>query len=353
MKDVRAEALAVWARSLETAVNQGVGIPENAVLLPVSDDASFRRYFRFHGAPVEGSDDQATQLDLGLVFVDAPPEHEDNESFLKISNALTSAGLHCPRVVAHDLQQGFLAVTDLGDRLYLDVVTTEPARISQLYEDAAAGILRMMRVDCDLPAYDSNKLHDEMSLFDEWFLARQLQLDVSVDERAMLANVYAYLSSRALEQPVAFVHRDYHCRNLMVVTDNPPGVIDFQDAVIGPVTYDLVSLYKDCYYRFDRADVERAVENFHRGLVAEGVVDAEAPVLEWFDLMGVQRHLKCAGIFSRLNLRDGKPGYLKDIPLVIDYLCEAAEMYPALAELSDFLKAQVVPALVRSGFIRR
>ena len=329
MKDVRAEALARWASS----VNLGVEIPEDADLQPVSDDASFRRYFRFllQGSP----------LDLGLVFVDAPPEHEDNESFVRISAALGEAGLNCPRVVASDLEQGFMAVTDLGDTLYLEVMISNPGRIPGLYEDAVGGILRMMTVKCDLPPYNRQRLIDEMSLFHEWFLRQQLQIKVSREMKTMLDQTYDYLAERALEQPALFVHRDYHCRNLMVESLNSPGVIDFQDAVIGPVTYDLVSLYKDCYYRFDRRDVERAVEDFRNRLIGLNVVDESAPLLEWFDLMGVQRHLKCAGIFSRLNLRDGKPGYLKDIPLVIDYLQEAADLYPELSSLSGFLREQV------------
>jgi len=329
MKDVRAEALAGWARSADL----GVEIPEDADLQPVSDDASFRRYFRFL---LQGS-----LLDLGLVFVDAPPEHEDNESFLKISAALGDAGLNCPRVMASDIEQGFMAVTDLGNTLYLEVMTSSPERIPGLYEDAVSGILRMMTVQCDLPPYDRQRLVDEMSLFHEWFLKQQLQIEVSRELETMLRQTYDYLADRALEQPALFVHRDYHCRNLMVEPVNSPGVIDFQDAVIGPVTYDLVSLYKDCYYRFDRRDVERAVAGFHKSLVDLEVVDERAPLLEWFDLMGVQRHLKCAGIFSRLNLRDGKPGYLKDIPLVITYLQEASDLYPELSELSAFLREQV------------
>lgn len=333
MKDVRVEALARWARS----VTPGAAIPDPADLQPVSDDASVRRYFRFH---IKGA-----ALDSGLVYVDAPPEHEDNESFLKVSAALLQQGLHCPQVLASDLGQGFLAVTDLGNRLYLEVMLAEPGRIPGLYQDALEGILRMMDVACDLPPYDDRRLRDEMSLFHEWFLAAQLGLRVSGSTMDMLRRTHDVLVDSALQQPTVFVHRDYHCRNLMVVAENPPGIIDFQDAVMGPVTYDLVSLYKDCYYRFARADVERAVHDFHRRLIAAGRLSGDDPVLRWFDLMGVQRHLKCAGIFSRLNLRDGKPGYLKDIPLVVSYLLEAAALYPELSSLREFLLREVSPRL--------
>ncbi|MBO6658308.1 MAG: phosphotransferase [Pseudomonadales bacterium] len=339
MKDVRAEALASWAKSEDL----GVEIPAEAELRPVSDDASFRRYFRFDVD--EHKVDGRKVSGLGLVFVDAPPEHEDNESFLKISGALIDGNLNCPRVVASDLEQGFMAVTDLGNTLYLDVMNSEPSRIPSLYREAIDGIVRMMAVTCELPPYDEQRLLDEMSLFHEWFLEKQLGIELSDADRSMLQQVYLFLSQRALEQPTAFVHRDYHCRNLMVVESNSPGIIDFQDAVIGPVTYDLVSLYKDCYYRFDREVVEQSVSAFRDKLIAGEIVSADAPVLEWFDLMGAQRHLKCAGIFSRLNLRDGKPGYLKDIPLVISYLQEASDMYPALSSLSAFLREQVQPRL--------
>lgn len=332
MKDVRAEALAEWARS----VDLGVEIPDQANLVPVSDDASFRRYFRF-----------SVKDSLGLVFVDAPPEHEDNESFVKIAAALEHSGLRSPRVVSSDLDRGFLAVTDLGDTLYLDVMKSDPARIPQLYQDAVQGIVKLMSVDCELPSYDETRLLDEMSLFHDWFLARQLKLELSDETRDMLQETYQYLVQRTQEQPEVFVHRDYHCRNLMVLLNDSPGIIDFQDAVIGPVTYDLVSLYKDCYWRFERQTVVQAVHNFHSLLIEAGYVEQNAPVLEWFDLMGVQRHLKCAGIFSRLNLRDGKPAYLKDIPLVVAYLQEAADLYPELSDLAAFLKDQVQPLVNR------
>ena len=156
----------------------------------------------------------------------------------------------------------------------------------------------------------------------------------------------------ALEQPACFVHRDYHGRNLMVVPSNPPGIIDFQDAVYGPITYDLVSLYKDCYHRFDRQQVEDAVATFHSDLVATKVLSSDQPVLKWFDLMGAQRHLKCAGIFSRLNLRDGKSRYLPDIPLVVDYLIGVGDLYEEMADLGDWLRREIAPSLSGQEYTR-
>ncbi len=325
--DPRMAGLAEWARTNGSSAN----IPPSAVLLPVSDDASFRRYFRFS----EGA--------RGLIFVDAPPEHEDNESFIRISAALCSVGLNCPEVKAYDGDRGFLVVTDLGDRPYLDEILENPSAIALLYKDAVDVILKLMAVSCELPLYDALKLRSELGLFREWFLERQLGLKVSSDVTSMLAEVSDCLVVSALQQPTVFVHRDFHCRNLMVDELANPGIIDFQDAVVGPVTYDLVSLYKDCYYQFNRNLVEEVVGDFHQKLAGLGIVTLDVPMLRWFDLMGAQRHLKCLGIFSRLNLRDGKPGYLSDIPLVLDYLIETSGIYPELERFHHWLLAEVMP----------
>ena len=329
MKDARAQGLAQWARNADLKVH----IPDQAILAPVSDDASFRRYFRFDSAA------------SGIVFVDAPPSHEDNESFIKVSLALGQAGLHVPHVLAVDLDLGYLAVTDLGDRVYLHEMVKDPACIASLYDKANDALMTMIAVDCDLPPYNHSRLMTEMSLFHEWFLAKQLNIAVSEATRVMLTDVYDFLAGSALAQPTGFVHRDYHCRNLMVAGIESPGSLDFQDAVVGPITYDLVSLYKDCYFRFERDFVIEQVEKFNSQLIDTGIVGESTPLLRWFDLMGAQRHLKCAGIFSRLNLRDGKPGYLSDIPLVIDYLIETAGLYSELAEFHTWLLAVVYPKL--------
>ncbi len=339
--DIRKEALADWARSIDLDAmlpDFRVAIPRQATLSPVSDDASFRRYFRFS----EGAG--------GLVFVDAPPAHEDSESFIRISRALNAAGLACPRVISADLEQGFMAITDLGDQLYFAAIRQDVAQVALLYEDAVTAILRMIPIECGLPQYDAARLRDEMALFHEWFLPKQLGMTVSADIKTLLNQVYDFLIDSALSQPTGFVHRDFHCRNLMKISTNNPGIIDFQDAVTGPVTYDLVSLFKDCYYRFDRKVVVSQVNRFAQRLQDNGVIDLpaqvrESQVIRWFDLMGAQRHLKCAGIFSRLNLRDGKPRYLGDIPLVIDYLVETAGLYEELNNFGQWLASDVVPLL--------
>lgn len=307
---------------------------------PVSDDASFRRYFRRDDAP-------------GLVFVDAPPTHEDNPSFIKVSAALAAAGLHCPVVLASHLEGGFLILTDLGDDIYLNsIVDADGNYRDELYRLARETILRMQTVSCELPVYDSARLMDEMSLFHDWFLTRQLGLTLTPEDESVLADTHKLLIGSALAQPVRFVHRDYHARNLMVCGDRTPGILDFQDAIMGPITYDLVSLYKDCYYRFERHEVKQAVAAFHTDLVAAGTASTGDPVLEWFDLMGMQRHLKCAGIFSRLNLRDGKPRYLGDIPLVIDYLTETAGNYSSLRAFAEWMSIRVLPEARRQELAR-
>lgn len=337
MEDGRVSGLASWAR--EVLPGLGANVSSSAELVPVSDDASFRRYFRF----TEGAD--------RFVLVDAPPEQEDNESFIKISKALVRSGLNSPEVFAADVTQGYLVITDLGDVLYLQAVREDPSRLRPLYNEAIDSLIVMMGVECDVPNYDESRLREEMSLFPDWFLGQKLGLEMTAGQREMLSAVETLMVENAIEQPQVFVHRDYHCRNLMV-TAGKPGIIDFQDAVTGPITYDLVSLFKDCYYRFARDEVVDWVAKFRERLVKEGRLDGvtEAEFLKWFDLMGVQRHLKCAGIFSRLHLRDGKARYLSDIPLVISYLMEASSAYPELHDLHGFLHTHIEPRMTEASF---
>ena len=334
MQDARAKGLAAWAKAIDAQ------IPPNAELETISDDASFRRYFRFSG------------LEQALIFVDSPPKQEDNESFLKVSAALIAAGLNAPKVFSANLEHGYLMIADLGDELFLERITRRPENARRLYADAVNAIIRMQEIRCDLPIYDEPKLQSEMNLFHEWFLAQQLQVDLSTELKSLLKEVYRLLIDSALQQPSCFVHRDYHCRNLIVPSGNSPGIIDFQDAVNGPITYDLVSLYKDCYHRFDRHTVVDAVSDFHNKKISGGLLSVDVPIMKWFDLMGAQRHLKCVGIFSRLNLRDGKPRYLADIPLVVDYLIEVSCLYAELADFGDWLKLDIQPRLKGHEFRR-
>lgn len=337
MKSARASALNAWAR--DALEDLGIATDPGFELVSASDDASFRRYFR----GLAGG--------RSFVFVDAPPQQEDSRPFIDIASRLVHAGLNAPVVYRHDVDKGFMMLTDFGNRLYLDALMTEDdPQVEALYQDAFASIVKMQQMqDVDgLPDYDERLLREEMNLFVDWFLPKQLSIDLDRRERDSIDTVFDMMVSNALAQPSVFVHRDYHSRNLMVLEKGGPGIIDFQDAVLGPVTYDLVSLLRDCYFRFPVATVERWTRDFRERLVSEGVMDdiPAGTFSRWFDWMGMQRHLKCAGIFSRLNLRDGKPRYLSDIPLVVDYILEVCDRYQELADFGDWLRERVVPMLV-------
>ncbi len=327
-KDARFMALQTWVKQCAAIL----GIQKLSPIYAISDDASFRRYFR-------------AQYDRGtLICVDAPPDKEDNASFIQIQAVLAASGVLVPEILSKDETLGFLLLSDLGDELLLGRLrTSAPAEQLALYEQALTVARQVSLADKqNVPAYSVAKLREEMALFPDWFLSQQLGLVLTPEEHHDLSNVMDIMIDNALEQPVGFVHRDFHSRNIMLPGDNQFGVIDFQDAVAGPITYDLVSLLKDCYWRLPRASVVELVEHFR-----QRYFETLSPqqFLRWFDLMGFQRHLKCAGIFSRLNLRDGKPGYLRDIPLVIDYLQEVADIYPELATFGVWLRTRVVPQL--------
>lgn len=303
---------------------------------PASDDASFRRYFRVTLG------DGSTRIAM-----DAPPEREDCEPFLRIAEQLGAIGLHVPRIHAADPQQGFILLEDLGTVHYLDRLNQTTA--DRLYGDALAALAIIQSVGpCeDLPSYDAAMLRQEMALFPDWLLNRHLGLDLDAAEQALLSRCFDQLVESALEQPRVCVHRDYHSRNLLVSPSPTPGIIDFQDAVVGPVTYDLVSLLKDCYIAWPVAQVQAWAMGYFELAVQSGILRAEheAQFLRWFDLMGVQRHLKASGIFARLNHRDGKPGYLADIPRTLGYIVEVAERYPEFSALGELIGRRVLPRL--------
>lgn len=338
----REAALTVWAR--QTIEDLGIEVGADVKLKPASDDASFRRYFR---GVVGGT---------SYIFMDAPPELEDSQPFVRIAGLLRASGINTPRIYGHDLGQGFIMLADFGDRLYLDEVQRQSSQVDALYQDALDTIVRMQRMPLpeDLAPYDEGGLRKEMDLFTDWFLPRQLEIETSQVETKLIEQVFRLMVSNAEAQPARFVHRDYHSRNLMVVEDHNPGVIDFQDGVIGPISYDLVSLLRDCYHRFPGDWVARRVEDFRLRLLDEQVIDdvSADEFLRWFDLMGMQRHIKVAGIFSRLNLRDGKPGYLGDIPLVVSYIVEVASRYEDLAAFATWLEDAILPRLEAPEFRR-
>lgn len=314
----RRERLQGWAR-------QQLGWA-GADLTPASADASFRRYFRIR----QGGE--------SYILMDAPPEKEDCEPFVHISRLLLELGLHVPEILARDSAQGFLLLSDLGSRLYLDELSE--ANVGRLYGDALGALATLQGcgpVDSALPPYDRRLLMFEMSLFTDWLMGTHLQMTLDEAEQCRLQATFEVLVDNALEQPAVCVHRDYHSRNLMVCDRHNPGVLDYQDAVIGPVTYDLVSLLRDCYISWPRRQVEDWALGYFElaqqtGILRQGQVD-EVRFLRWFDLMGVQRHLKAAGIFARLNHRDGKPGYLADIPRTLGYVQQVCADYPELVSL--------------------
>ena len=322
-------------QQLEQWLAQSCRLPEFA-LAPASADASFRRYFRV--TLPEGN---------SLIAMDAPPDKEDCRPFVAIAARMRSAGLHVPEIFEQDLALGFLLLEDLGSRSYLAALN--PETVEPLYADALAALLRLQTRApvTDLPRYDRDLLSREMRLFADWLLDEHLGLRPSRGEQGMLADTFERLIDNALAQPVVCVHRDYHSRNLMLVEAENPGVIDFQDAVVGPITYDLVSLLRDCYIAWPGGQVDAWVQGYHRQAQAAGLLEGvdAASFLEWFDLMGVQRHLKAAGIFARLNHRDGKAGYLADIPRTLGYVVEVGKRRPLLASLAGYISAQVLPRL--------
>lgn len=310
----------------------GVTDPE---LEPASSDASFRRYWRVRHAG--GT----------LIVMDAPPEQEDCGRFVRIAGEWRALGLNTPEVLAQDLDRGFLLLGDLGQQLYLDALT--PDTVERLYADALAALVAIQACGptADLPGYDGAFLSRELNIFREWLLERHLGLVLSDAESAMLGAAFEYLIGSALDQPQVCVHRDYHSRNLMVVPGHNPGILDFQDAVLGPVTYDLVSLLRDCYVAWPQARVEEWAMGYYQLAVQSGVLGPvhEESFLSWFDLMGVQRHLKASGIFARLYHRDDKPGYLADIPRTLGYVVEVAAARPDLRGLGCFIQERILPAL--------
>lgn len=308
---------------------------------PASADASFRRYFR---AMVGTGKRQQS-----YIVMDAPPDKEDMRPFIRIARAFLNIGLNVPEILRMDTERGFYLLSDLGDEHYLAALNE--ASVTRLYGDALGALLMIQAQGPqaqDLPPYDEALLLREMELFRDWLIGTHLNMQLDSGLSEQLDHCFAVLIHSALEQPRVCVHRDYHSRNLMVTQRHNPGILDFQDAVFGPVTYDLVSLLRDCYIDWPRARVERWALGYCELAVQSGVLrpeeGEEQRFLRWFDWMGVQRHLKAAGIFARLYRRDGKPGYLKDIPRTLGYVVDVASRYPELAGL-DLIARQVIERL--------
>jgi len=282
--------------------------------------------------------------------MDAPPPQEDCRPFVAVAGYLREMGLNAPEVLQADVQQGFLLMSDLGQRQYLGELTRHPAGADELYQDAikALSLLQTQgkRFEHHLPIYDEPLLQVEMTLFHDWLCERHLGLGFSNGDEQRWAQCCDVLTRSALAQPQVLVHRDYHSRNLMRVDANNPGILDFQDAVRGPFTYDLVSLLRDCYVCWPQDQVRNWALGFYSMLDSRTRNEVDSEIfLQYFDLMGIQRHLKAAGIFARLLHRDGKPGYMGDVPRTLQYIVDAARPYPELRFLAELIEERCLPAL--------
>lgn len=318
MEDSRQEQLRDWVcHTLQDAELE---------LRQVAGDASFRRYFRVHG------------VDPTRIAMDAPPEHEPLEPFLTANAHLRKADVHAPEIQAENHADGFLLLEDLGDDQYLSYLNEESA--DSLYGDALDALLRIQTLpQGPLPPYDAKQLRLELDRFTNWYLGRHLGWELSREDQLMIETAWQLLINRALEQPCVAVHRDYHSRNLMVTEPNP-GIIDHQDAMWGPVTYDLVSLLRDCYIAWPDERVYGWAEQYRQHAIQQGILDEGVDserFMEWFDWMGVQRHLKAVGIFARLCHRDDKPSFLDDVPRVLRYVQDVCAKYPPLQPLADLV----------------
>jgi aminoglycoside/choline kinase family phosphotransferase len=304
--------------------------------VPESTDASFRRYFRVHAEP----DD--------YIVMDAPPGQEDCTPFIRVAGYLEAMQLNAPRIIEANIDDGFLLLSDLGTRQYLDELRRDPEAAQRLYPEALAALGALQRSGTAyqslLPPYDEKLLRFELSLFHDWLCGTHLGITLTYDDELAWQECCNMLVANALDQPQVFVHRDYHSRNLMCTEENNPGILDFQDAVEGPLTYDLASLLKDCYVTWPVDQVWEWALDFYNGL-DESLRERidEKQFRRYFELMGVQRHLKVAGIFARLHHRDDKSRFLADIPRTLSYIVELGPRYDELGFLIAFIEQHVLP----------
>lgn len=297
-----------------------------------SSDASFRRYFR------------VVHKSGQYIVMDAPPDKENIEPFIRIATLLAAHRINVPDIVQQDCAQGFLLLEDFGSHCLLDRLTSD--NVSAWYASAMRSLQQMQRhIDinsCNLPLYNTSLLTQELSLFYHWFINQLLNLSTPDTLKQSLNKI---LLNSALIQPQVFVHRDFHSRNLMALKEYSLGIIDFQDALIGPITYDLVSLLRDCYISWPETKVYSWMNQYFQQLTDTGQINIGLETFtRWFDLMGLQRHLKAIGIFSRLHLRDNKSNYLKDIPRTLDYACYVCGKYAELESFKRYLTQHIIPA---------
>lgn len=324
-QDLRLSLIQLWLNELFQT--------DHYVITPASSDASFRRYFR-------------VQLRQNTYIVmDAPPEHENIEPFIRIAEYLRSNNVNVPEILAKS-DDGFVLLTDFGSLPFLTVLA-DKSSAETLYKQAMTEVIKIQKSTNDnfsLPVYDETLLQQEMDLFPEWFLTKHLGLE----SPSFLNSTFELLINNAEQQPQVLVHRDYHSRNLMYIDEGAPGVIDFQDAVIGPISYDLVSLLRDCYIEWPEEKIDQWLAFYLQTAKQKLLIDdiTFAQFKRWFDLMGLQRHLKVLGIFCRLYYRDGKDNYLNDLPLTLRYVLDVASRYPEFSELVNYLQHPKVQAIL-------
>lgn len=334
--DSRATALCQWVE--QQLLGEAVQAQRVSNWSLVSGDASFRRYFRCRV--------QFETETQSLIAVDAPPEHENNPEFVRIAQSLKAHGVNVPDVFAADFEQGFLLLSDCGDQLLLPQLNEKT--VDNFYAHAMADLLLLQQCPFDPPLapYSAEVLQREMLLFPQWFVAEHLGLSLAPEESQVLAAAFAKITAWVEDQPQVPVHRDYHARNIMIEASGQLAYIDFQDALQGPITYDLVSLLRDSYARWPSDSIQQWALQFKVQLETCGYLSgiSDAQWLQWFYATAVQRHLKVVGIFARLNHRDGKATYLNDIPQTFTYLLDALQQLPELGELEALIVEKILPA---------
>ena len=327
MTNSRLDTLRNWLKGLEPSWQ--LDLP---TLAPASADASFRRYFRIESK----NPDFPT-----LIVMDAPPQHEPLDAFIKVDLLLENAGLNVPKILEKNVVEGFLLLNDLGTKTFLAELNSQSA--DHLYKDATHALVQMQLASKPdvLPNYDEALLQRELNLFPEWYLGKHLQMELTELQISQMKQAFELIIQNNLAQAKVYVHRDYHSRNLMIAEKNNPGVIDFQDAVYGPITYDAASLWRDAYIAWPEERVIDWVIKFWEAGRKAGLPmpDDFGQFYRDFEWMGLQRHLKILGIFARLFHRDGKDGYLKDIPLVLEYAIATANRYIELKPLARILES--------------
>jgi len=286
--------------------------------------------------------------------MDAPPEQEDCRPFIRVAGYLEAMALNAPQILEMNLDDGFLLLSDLGTTQYLQKLQDDPESSKALYADALLALTKIQTQGAAfqslLPPYDDTLLRFELSLFHDWLCEKHLGIELGDEDEASWKATCDMLVANALDQPQVFVHRDYHSRNLMVTSEDNPGILDFQDAVEGPLTYDLVSLLKDCYVRWPEEQVHEWAHDFYAA--SDSSIQDQLDVgqfMRYFELMGVQRHLKAAGIFARLNYRDGKAAYMGDVPRTLGYIIELGSRYEALGFLAQLIGERCLPTLQKNS----